>query len=167
MTKRLSIVVPTALAAGALLLSACGGETTSASDSTSDTPTTTTSVTAMSTSDASGTSGAPATSPVASGAGEELDPVDCGAVTLDTGIVHQLIADPAASGIVGCTEAFNVIDAFTKLPPEKRGEASLGNVELAGGWSCTVDDGETANVSCGKEKVGEEYGFSLHTEQQG
>ncbi|MBB4908469.1 hypothetical protein [Actinophytocola algeriensis] len=33
--------------------------------------------------------------------------------------------------------------------------------------SSTVDDGETANVSYGKEKVGDEYGFALHTEQRG
>jgi len=161
MTKRLSIVVPI-LAAGALLLSACSTGTTSASDSTSDTPTstaTTTTTTTTSTSDTSDTS-----SP-ASGAAEELAPVDCGAVTLDTGVTHQLIADPAATGIVGCTEAFDVVDEFTRLPAEQRSAASLGSVDLPSGWSCTVDDGETANLGCVKDKVGDKYGFALHTEQ--
>lgn len=148
MTKRLSIV---ALAAGALLLSACGTENTAASDSTSDTSTP-----VKSTSD---------TSTAASGTSEDLQPVDCGEVTLKSG-VHHLVADPAANGIVGCTEAFNVLDEFTKLPPEQQSAASLGNVDLPSGWSCTVDDGETANVSCVKDKVGDEYGFALHTEQQ-
>ena len=148
MTKRLSIVV---LAAGALLLSACGTENTAASDSTSDTSTP-----VKSTSD---------TSTAASGTSEDLQPVDCGEVTLKSG-VHHLVADPAANGIVGCTEAFNVLDEFTKLPPEQQSAASLGNVDLPSGWSCTVDDGETANVSCAKDKVGDEYGFALHTEQQ-
>ena len=156
MTKRLSIVV---LAAGALLLSACGKETTAASDSTSDPATTTTSTTASSISDTSGTSTA------ASGTSEDLQPVDCGEVTLKSG-VHHLVADPAANGIVGCTEAFNVLDEFTKLPPEQQSAASLGNVDLPSGWSCTVDDGKTANVSCVKDKVGDEHGFALHTEQQ-
>jgi hypothetical protein len=158
MTKRLSIVVPI-LAAGALLLSACGTGTTSASDSTSDTPTPTTSTT-TSTSDTSDTS------TPAPGTGEELAPVDCGAVTLDTRVTHQLIADPAATGIVGCTEAFDVVDEFTRLPAEQRSAASLGGVDLPSGWSCTVDDGETANLGCVKDKVGDKYGFALHTEQR-
>jgi hypothetical protein len=153
MIKSLSIVVP-ALAAGALLLSACGTETT-ASDSTPDNK--------VSTSDISTAPTAPSAtdaSTVPSGAEEQPQPVACGAVTLDTGVVHQLIADPAENGVVGCTEAFNVIDEFTKLPPEQRSAASLGNVDLPSGWSCTVDDGKTANVGCVKD------GFSLHTEQQ-
>jgi hypothetical protein len=140
MIKSLSIVVP-ALAAGALLLSVCGTETTAAYSTPDSTQST------------SNTSTAP------SDTEEAPQPVDCGAVTLDTGVVHQLIADPAETGVVGCTEAFNVIDEFTKLPPEQRSAASLGNVDLASGWSCTVDDGETANVSCVKD------GFALHTEQ--
>ncbi len=142
-------------------MSACGTGNTDASGSTSDTPTATSDTSAPVTS----TSDTPATSPTASGAEEGLAPVDCGEVTPKSG-VHHLIADPAANGIVGCTEAFNVLDEFTKLPPEKQSEASLTNVTLPSGWSCTVDDGETANVSCVKDKNGDEYGFALHTEQQ-
>ena len=74
-----------------------------------------------------------------------------------------MIADAAANGIVGCTEAFNVVDEFVKLPQEKKAEASLGNVTLPSGWSCTVDDGATANLGCVKDDAG----LSLHTEQQG
>ena len=164
MNKRLSIAVPTALAAGVLLLSACGnGESPpAASGSTSDTPTSTSDIPAT-------TATGPTTSTGSTGpsaADEELQPVDCGAVTLAGGAVHRLIAEPAANGLVGCTEAVNVIDEFGKLPPEQRSAASLGNVELPSGWSCTVDDGETANVSCVKDMVGDEYGFALRTEQQ-
>lgn len=164
MTKRLSKVIPVALAAGGLLLTACGtgDATASGSDSALSTSETasSTSETTPSTSDTS--EPAPATSATEAG----LEPVDCGDVTLDTGAVHRLIATPAANGIVGCTEAFNVVDEFVKLPPEKRSEASLGNVTLASGWSCTVDDGATANLGCVKDKVGDDYGFALHTEQQ-
>ena len=146
MSRYLRIVVPAALAAGALLLSACGNEepVASTSDTTASTPDTTSS----------------------SAAEEELQPVDCGEVTLTGGTVHRLVADPAADGLVGCTEAFGVIDEFAKLPPEQQSAASLGNVDLPSGWSCTVDDGETANVACVKDKTGDEYGFALHTEQQ-
>jgi hypothetical protein len=105
-------------------------------------------------------------STVTSGAAKDLEPVYCGEVTLDTGAVHGLIATPAVNGLVGCTEAFDVLDEFLGLPPEKRGEASLGNVQLASGWSCTVDDGVSANISCGKDKVGDQYGFAMRTEQQ-
>jgi hypothetical protein len=164
---KLRAVVPAALAAGGLLLAACGsGDTSSApSSAPSTTPSTTTSTTtvsvpastsdtATSTPDSSVPSGTP-------GAADGLAPVDCGEVTMDTGVAHRLIATPAEGGIVGCTEAFTVVDEFLALPPEKRAEASLGDVLLPSGWSCTVDDGATANLGCAKD------GFTLHTEQQG
>lgn len=147
MNKRPGIFVSAALAAGGMLLTACGtGDTASSTSdvlpSTSDSP-----------------------RPV-SGGKDGMEPVYCGEVTLDTGAIHGLIADPAANGIVGCTEGFDVLDEFLKLPQDKRAEASLGNVDLAGGWSCTVDDGVSANISCVKDEVGDDYGFALHTEQQ-
>jgi hypothetical protein len=98
-------------------------------------------------------------------AGDDVDPVDCGEVDVND-TVHHLIADSAPKGRVGCTEAFNVIDEFVILPREERADAALGYVHLPSGWSCTVDDGETANVTCGKDEEGTEYGLTLHTEQQ-
>ena len=86
--------------------------------------------------------------------------MDCGEVSLGTEARYRLIAEPADNGIVGCTEAFNVVDEFTELPPEKRAEASLGDVVLASGWSCTIDDGERADLGCTKD------GFALIAQQQ-
>jgi hypothetical protein len=154
--------IPAAMAAGGLLLlTACGaGDADSAAADTTTTTTTTTvssppstSVTEESTPDVpSATSGA-------TGGASDMEPVDCGAVSLGTQTKYHLIAAATDAGIVGCTEAFNVADEFVKLPPEKRAQASLGNVTLASGWSCTVDDGVSANLSCEKD------GFALHTEE--
>lgn len=151
MTKRLSLVVPAALVVGGVLLTACGTETASSAPPTTTTTTASSTVSspATSTSD-SATTAAP----------DGMEPVYCGEVTLDNGAIHGLIATPTESGIVGCTEAFNVLDEFTGLPPEKKSEASLGNVTLASGWSCTIDDGVKANIGCQKD------GFELRTEQQ-
>lgn len=145
-------------AAGCLLLTACGtGEGTAAPP-----PGTTTATTASSTASSpasSSTTQPPEPSTSDSSGSGELAPVDCGEVTLN-GAVHHVIATPTEAGLVGCTEAFNVIDEFAKLPADKRGEASLGQVALPSGWSCTVDDGMTANVSCSKD------GLGVQTEQQ-
>jgi hypothetical protein len=161
MNKRLGIAVPAAMAAGVLLLTACenGGATSSASTTSSTTATTSsTSTTSSSTSVEQSTSVPSTTVPDAEG---DLQPVHCGEVTLDSGAVHGVIARPTLAGVVGCTEAFNVIDEFVNLPQEKRAEASLGDVTLPNtGWTCTVDDGVKANISCNKD------GFELATEQQ-
>jgi hypothetical protein len=150
-----------------LLLTACGQEaTTSAPPATSTTSVTTSQETTVPSSTSDSLPTTSDTPPPAADGKNGPEPFYCGEVTLDTGATHGLIADPAANGIVGCTEGFNVLDEFLKLPQEKRAEASLGNVALASGWSCTVDDGVTANISCGKDKVGDGYGFALHTEQQ-
>jgi hypothetical protein len=156
MSKRLSIVVPAALVAGGVLLTACGPESAGSPPPPSTTITTTTTTTTSSTVSSPESSTSDSTSSSQNG----VEPVYCGEVTLDTGAIHGLTAVPAENGIVGCTEAFNVLDEFLKLPPEKRSEASLGNVQLASGWSCTVDDGISADISCQKD------GFALHTEQQ-
>ena len=149
--------MPTVLAAGGLvLLTACGssGADSAATETTTTTTTTSTVSSAPSTSvTQESTSVASTTAP------DDMAPVDCGAVSLGTQTKYHLVAAATDAGIVGCTEAFNVVDEFVKLPQDKRAEASLGNVTLPSGWSCTVDDGVSANLSCEKD------GFALHTEE--
>jgi len=154
--------LPTALATGGLLLlAACGsGDADSAAADTTTTTTTTTVSTQPSTSvTEESASVVPSATSGATGGTSDMEPVDCGEVSLGTPTKYHLIAAATDAGIVGCTEAFNVADEFVKLPPETRAEASLGNVTLASGWSCTVDDGESANLSCEKD------GLALHTEE--
>ena len=143
MIKR--IVTLAALAAGTVLLTACNA-TDSVSDARQDT----------STSSATDTS-------VRSVTGDgEIQPVDCGEVQVDGG-THTLTADPTAGSIVGCTEAFNVLDEYLKIPVEQRG-ASLDNIQLSNGWSCGADDGETATIGCVKgQRVGDDYELAFHT----
>ena len=170
-TKRLSTLLTSAVAGGTLLLAACGqtgpGSAAGAPVSTTVTTMPTSSVlTTPSTTQPSApaTTKAPTKAPTKTPASENaVQPVDCGPVKLPTGTTHDLIADVSADGRVGCTEAFNVFDEFVKLPADKRAEASLGNVALSNGWSCTMDDGETTSVGCVKGKVQGEHGLSLHT----
>ncbi|MBP2472745.1 hypothetical protein JOF53_001617 [Crossiella equi] len=95
-------------------------------------------------------------------ADEGIDPVNCGEVTMPWGAAHNLIADVTEGGRVGCTEAFNVFDEYTKLSPEKRAEASLHEVELTNGWWVTVDDGEIASLMAWQGDGAQRVGF--HTE---
>lgn len=92
-----------------------------------------------------------------------VEPVDCGPVKLPTGATHTLVADSTTDGRVGCTEAFTVLDEFGKLPAGKLSDASLGDVKLSNGWTCTMDDGETTSVSCVKGKTPSTPGIALHT----
>jgi hypothetical protein len=92
---------------------------------------------------------------------EALEPVDCGALDVD-GNQHTLTAQPAATGIVGCTEAFTVIDEYLAIPVAERG-ADLDGTELSTGWSCVTDDGVTAGIGCVRDRVGDEYGFAFST----
>ncbi|HYQ64872.1 hypothetical protein [Actinophytocola sp.] len=144
MSMRLAVI---ALAAGTLLLTACdkldsNTKTTTSAERTSATETT------------AATEKTPAAPTGAAG----TEPVDCGKVDVHSG-THKLIADPTATGVVGCTEAFNILDAYLALPADKQSAGSLGNVEVTNGWSCTTDDGETASINCVK---GDHFAF--HTE---
>jgi hypothetical protein len=139
MSMRLTVI---ALAAGTLLLTACdkSGSDARARERTSPAPTRT------------------SAAPTSSTGGE---PVDCGKVDVRSG-THTLVADPTATGVVGCTEAFDILAAYLALPPDRQSAGSLGNVDVTNGWSCTTDDGETASVGCVK---GGDLAF--HTEPVG
>jgi hypothetical protein len=147
MTKRLNTFLLATVAAGTMLLAACGQAEQGA-------PTATTS---GNQSMGAGTSKPSPTK--AATAPSEVEPVECGPVTLPAGATHTLVADSTTDGRVGCTEAFTVMDEFVNLPAEKHGTASLGDVALSNGWSCTMDDGETTAVACIKGKSG----VALHT----
>jgi hypothetical protein len=143
MIKR--VLVLAALATGTVLLTACdpGG---SAARTEQDT-----------------TSTGPATDVTRNvSAGDEV-PVTCGEIDVD-GTTHTLLAQPAATGTVGCTEAFNVIDEYLTIPVQRRG-ATLDSIQLTNDWSCVTDDGETASIGCVKgNRVEDDYAFAFHTE---
>ncbi|ASO20662.1 hypothetical protein FHR81_005570 [Actinoalloteichus hoggarensis] len=170
--NRRRMFVPALLAAGGLFLTACGQASDQDSAPTAEAPATAASEgDGLPETDASpGTDGSAegddpgsdAASPPS--ATDGLEPVDCGEVELDEDTTHTLIALPAAGGQVGCPEALDVIDEFIQLPDEEKAEASLGNVELSDGWSCTVDDGVTASVGCVAGLVGEDFEFAFQTE---
>jgi hypothetical protein len=97
---------------------------------------------------------------------EELEPVACGEVDVD-GSTHNLVADPTRGGIVGCTEAFTIIDEYLAIPVEQR-NSTLDSLPVSNGWSCVTDDGEFASIGCVKgERVNDDYDFAFHTEPAG
>jgi hypothetical protein len=135
------LLVPVVLAAGALLLTACDlGGSAGASEEGSVT--------------------------VSVGASDDIEPVDCGPVDVADGITHTLVADPSDAGLVGCTEAFNVVDEYLMIPASERG-ANLEGIDLSDGWSCTTDDGETASTGCVKGRTADGYELAFHTEPAG
>lgn len=136
MFKRVAILA--ALAAGTVLLTACN-----ATESVSDAR--------------QGNSAGTAADAKLATSGEE--PIDCGKVEVD-GSTHTLIAEVTAGGMVGCTEAFDVLDEYLAKG------TSIEDTPLSNGWSCTTDDGETASVGCVKGLNGEDYDFAFHTEAQ-
>jgi hypothetical protein len=73
------------------------------------------------------------------------------------GTPHTVTAEPSARAIVGCTEAFNVIDEYLT-----RG-TSIDDTPLTNGWSCTTDDGETTSIGCVKGRVGDDYELAFST----
>src|SRR5262245_59720101 len=103
MNKRLIAIVPVALAAGVMLLTACGqaGDRVQAG------------ATAKTSQSASGNTGKPAKTDgvVADGSGEAVECVDCGTVEIHS-YEQMLVADGTPYGRVGCTEAFNVISQY-------------------------------------------------------
>jgi len=129
MSMRLTVI---ALAAGALLLTACdkGGSNAEGKEKTSTTST-------------------------------SSEPIDCGKVDVHSA-THTLIVDQTATGVVRCTEAADILDAYLALPADKQSAGSLGNVDVTNGWSCTTDDGETASIGCVKGDA-----FAFHTEPVG
>lgn len=144
--KRLSSFVLAAGAAGAMLLTACGqaGTTTGAKDG-------------------SGESTSVKVDSVSSN-GNDLEPVNCGEVQVNDTTTHTLVAAPSRGGIVGCSEAFNILDEYLAIPVEER-NSTLDSLPVSGGWSCVTDDGEFASIGCVKgERVNDDYEFAFYTE---
>ncbi|HEX6355227.1 hypothetical protein [Actinophytocola sp.] len=88
-------------------------------------------------------------------------PVECGEVDVD-GNKHMLIAEPTVDGVVGCTEAFNILDEYLTIPAAQRG-ASLDGTDLSDGWHCTTDDGETASIGCVQGSTYNDITFAFGT----
>ncbi|MFC5291088.1 hypothetical protein ACFPM7_28900 [Actinokineospora guangxiensis] len=150
--RRSLVLIP--VAAACALLAACGQTPAAQSPTTTTGPPPTTAVTT------SATTSAAATTTTTTESGGGVEPVDCGEIKVNPSSTHHLIAQPTAGGRVGCTEAFTVIDEYLNLPPDKKAEGSLGNVDVSNGWSCTTDDGETAAISCVKGEGDQEFAFT-------
>lgn len=99
---------------------------------------------------------------------EPLREVRCGPVEVGSDRTHQLIADPTAAGIVGCTEAFNVLDEYIKIPADQK-TGPFSEKALSNGWICGADDGITAQISCvSKRDIGDNRNpdaLAFHTTQ--
>ena len=144
MKKRLIAFVPAALAAGVVLLSACGH---AAQEGAPDKPG---HVTPANTEKAAKTDGV-----VADGGGETVESVECGTVEIDS-IEQMLIADGTSEGRIGCTEAFNVIDRYLNAEEVPEGWLCDGSgphsVECENNWGFTFHTEEGApveSVDCG------------------
>lgn len=142
MSKRTKVFAFTTLAAGAVLLTACS-QPSPAADYEKGGPT-------------------PVSTSTSAPAGGDLQPVECGPVEVDSLGTHTLIAQPSAGGVVGCTEAFNVIDEYLQIPSAER-SASFEGTPLSGGWTCSTDDGEILSIGCVKGKNGDEWDFAFST----
>jgi hypothetical protein len=142
MSKRLAAFVPAVLVGGVLLLIACGqgGSVAEGPQQTSTGPTGT-----LASSKANGIST------------NDLRPVECGTVEVNT-VSHILIADATPEGIVGCTEAYNIVDEYLKAPSVS-GDPFQAK-KLSGTWTCSMDDGEFAAIDCKNDA-----GMTFHTEE--
>jgi hypothetical protein len=93
------------------------------------------------------------------------EPVDCGEVQLTESITHYLVAVRGADDIVGCEEAFDVIDAYLAIPIEERDPGvGFDNIQVSDGWACGTYDGDSMSITCGKDKVHGKFGLEFHTE---
>jgi hypothetical protein len=143
MSKRLAAFVPAVLVGGVLLLTACGqgGSVAESPQQTSTGPAST-----MVSSKANGLSSA-----------NDARPVECGTVEVDT-VTHILVADGTPAGVVGCTEAYNIVDEYLKAPSVP-GDP-FQTKKLSGTWTCSKDDGEFAAIDCKNDA-----GLTFHTEE--
>ncbi|RZS37629.1 hypothetical protein EV193_105187 [Herbihabitans rhizosphaerae] len=153
-TKRLLATVPAALAGGALLfgLTACGGDAKAESSQPAANP--------QVAHDAAPAPPAPADQKPAEITRRQIAPpptvkpkpaaprpaggdVNCGPLDYKpNGRTFSLIAEAKPDGTVGCTEAFNVLDEYTKAPTQ----GSQRNADLSNGWSCATDGGSGASA---------------------
>src|SRR5262245_59771166 len=120
MNRRLFAFIPVALAAGVVLLSACGQADIGAQAGT-------TVKTSQSTQVNSGKSAK--TDGVVADDGEAVESTDCGTIEIHS-VEQMLVADGTSDGRAGCTEAFNVIDQYLDASP------------VPADWTCDgVDNG--------------------------
>jgi hypothetical protein len=180
-TKRLLALVSIAVAAGTVLLTACGQGASSTAAPAASTSASTASATSTSTSGAptstlSMAAGKRPTSAASSHAGQPtvdangVRPVNCGSMQDGSGRTVSLIADATPAGLVGCTEAFNVVDQYLKNAAKAQG--SSRSLDLGNGWSCSTDGGSGPDqqgiISCASGKDdghgGKTGGMALHTQ---
>jgi hypothetical protein len=147
-----------AIVAGTVLLAACGR------GDGNDAPPTTAGVGTTSIPSAGSSTQAPAGQSTGN-----VDEVDCGPVMLPNGQPSSLLADSTAAGVVGCTEAFNVLDEYLKAPGT--GDGTQRNKSLSNGWSCATDGGAGSiarSILCSNGEDdgqgGKKGGFAFHTE---
>lgn len=85
-------------------------------------------------------------------AGTDGEPVNCGKVGPTGGAQVDLLAESTKAGIVGCTEAINVItDYYRDAPTKSEGTAHFLVVD---GWTCLADTGAFGSGAIGCDKDG-------------
>jgi hypothetical protein len=90
--------------------------------------------------------------------GSDGDAVNCGKVGPKGGKQVDLLAVETKAGIVGCTEAFNVIaEYYEEAPTKSQGTAHVLDVQ---GWNCLADTGAYGSGAIGCDK----NGFAFHTQ---
>jgi hypothetical protein len=131
--KRLGILM---LAAGAMLLTACGepGSTTDAKGSSADVKNVT----------------------------DSDDSVDCGVADLEDLGDHNIWAGKGAAGIVDCAEAYDVAGEYLRVPFDDRTPTPREAIRLAGGWACDIEETEIASLYCYKGDA-ENAELTFHT----
>jgi hypothetical protein len=165
-TKRLLALVSIAVVAGTALLTACGqGASSTASPAASASASTAPAASASASTASAASSHAGQPTVDANG----VSPVNCGSMQDGSGRTVSLIADATPTGLVGCTEAFNVVDQYLKNADKAQG--SSRSLDLGNGWSCSTDGGSGPDqqgiISCASGKDdghgGKTGGMALHT----
>lgn len=143
MFKHAKLFVPVVLAAGALVLTACGSGASADDAAKSTTPASTGSSTKGDATPAGSTEGESA------GGGSSSAPEkDCGSSAVNNGPTLLLVPDKGTDGYATCGQVRAVWDEFTSIAAQ--GEIPAEGVTVDGDWQCVpkVDNGDTVGAGC-------------------
>lgn len=139
MFKHTRLFVPAVLAAGAMLLAACGQDGADTGAAKENSPT--------STSSSTGT-GAPADGASTSDSDSAGSAEDCGEATVGNGPTLLLVPDKGEDGYATCGQVHAVFDEFARLATQ--GEMPANGVTVDNDWQCVpaADNDVTVGVDC-------------------
>jgi hypothetical protein len=144
MFKHTKLFVPAVLAAGALLLTACGPDVSADDGAKSTTPTGTDSSTKGDAAPAGSTEGE--STPAGGGSTDGVE--NCGNSAVNNGPTLLLVPDKGAGGYLTCDQLRAVWDEFTSIAA--RGEIPAEGVTVDSDWQCVpkVDNGDMVGADC-------------------